>query len=283
MKETYSYRPVRFFLITNLMMWALWLGAAYLSYQQDASHGKFISALELAGLFSPVVTALWIIFTSDSAELKKNFYDKLVNLKLIKLWTIPAILLIMPGVVIVSIFISHIFFGQSLGQLAFVRGSPFPAGIVPAQLLIFLAPLLEEIGWRGYGIESLRGGRTFFAATIIFAALWLFWHIPMFFVNNYYHNTLLTTNPLFALNFVVSMIPSAVIINWLWYKNRGNILSAVIFHAVVNIQGILQMGQIAKCIETVVVIIIAAIVVIYNKKIFFEKFPAQIGYFGEKA
>ncbi|OHD68899.1 MAG: hypothetical protein A2W19_11070 [Spirochaetes bacterium RBG_16_49_21] len=41
------------------------------------------------------------------------------------------------------------------------------------------------------------------------------------------------------------------------------------------------MGQIAKCRETVVLIIVTIIIVSSNKKIFFEKFPAQIGYFGQ--
>ena len=112
--------------------------------------------------------------------------------------------------------------------------------------------------------------------------LWVFWHIPLFFINNYYHNTLIRTNPLFALNFIVSVIPAAFIINWLWYKNGGNILTAILFHAVANFQGVLQMGQAAKCIETIVLIVFAIIIVTLNKKMFFENFPAQIGYFAQK-
>ena len=282
MKGSYTYKPVQFFLITNSIMWASWLTAARLSYRPDGGPGRLISVLELVGFFSPFVTALWMIFTSKSAELKRNCYEKLIDLRLIKLWSIPAILLLMPAAAVVSIVLSHLFFGQSLGQLAIVKTSPFIAGMIPLQLLSFAAPLFEETGWRSYGVDSLRGNRTFFTATLIFGSLWAFWHCALFLVNNYYHNTLLRTNPLFALNFIVSLFPVAIIINWLWYSNEGSILTPVVFHAVANLQWLLQMGQIATCIETVVLIVTAMTIVGFNKEMFFSEFSARIGYFGQK-
>ena len=282
MNGSYTYKPVRFFLITNVIMWTSWLIAAYLSFKPGGRSSGLVSMLELVGLFSPLVMALWMIFTSKNTELKQNFYDRLLNLKLIKLWTIPAIFLIMPAVMVISVALSHIFFRQPLSQLMIVRGSPFAAGIIPAQLLLILAPVIEEVGWKGYGMESLRGKRTFFAATLIFAALWAFWHGPTFFVHDYYQNILIRTNLLFAFNFIASFFPATIIFNWLWYKNRGSIVTAILCHGVIDFQGMLQMGQIAKCIETVVLIIIAAVIVSFNKKIFFAEFPARIGDYGKE-
>lgn len=283
MSGSYAYKPLRFFLLANLITWASWLLAAYFSYQPDGGPKRLISLLELTGLFAPFATAIVMIFSSKSRELKQNFYQRLLNLKLIKPCTIPAILLIMPLSVVISVWISHLFFGQSLGQLSLVKTAPFSAGLIPVPLLLFGAALIEELGWKGYGVDSLRAKRTFFTATLIYAALWAFWHIPTFFMNNYYQNIILRTNPLFALNFMLSIFPVAFIINWLWYKNNGSIFTAVLLHAVTNFQGILEMGQIAKCIQTIVLMIIAVIIVSLNKKIFFAEFPAQIGYFGQKA
>lgn len=280
MKESYSYKPVQFFLIANLVTWTTWLIAAYFSYQQGSTSGRLFSILELSGLFGPIAAAILMIFTSNSKELKQNFYERLLNLKLIKLSSIPAVFLIMPLAVVISVLISCLFFGQSLDQLRIVKLAP--SGLIPVPVMFFGAALLEELGWKGYGMDSLRGRRTFFTATLIYAVLWIFWHIPLFFINNYYHNTLIRTNPLFALNFIVSVLPAAFIINWLWYKNRGSIVTAILFHAVANFQGLLQMGQVAKCIETIVLIVFAIIIVTLNKKMFFEKFPVQIGYSGQK-
>jgi hypothetical protein len=263
-------------------MWTVWLVAAYFSYQQGGGPAKLISILAFVGLLSPMATAFWMIFTSKSPELKKNFYDRLFNIKLIKLWTIPAIFLIVPVAIVISVVLSNIFFKKPLSQLMLVKGSSFMAGIIPAQLLLVLAPIIEELGWKGYGLESLRGKRSFLTVSFIFAALWAFWHGPTFFVNGYYQNMLIRTNPLFALNFVVSFFPAVIIFNWLYFTNRGSILTAILCHGVIDFQGMLQMGQIAKCIETVVFIIIAIIIVALNKKMFFGEFPAQIGYYGQK-
>ncbi len=277
MKEPYAYRPIQFFLIANLITWAAWFTAAYFSYQE--SGGRIYSMLEVVGLFGPFTAAVWMILASGNKELRRNFYDRLVNLTLIKPSSIPAIILIMPAAVIISVSLSHLLFGRSLDQLAISRGAAFSAGFIPVPFMLFGAALIEELGWKGYGVDSLRGERTFFTATAVYAALWAFWHTPLFFINNYYHNIILRTNPLLALNFVASVFASAFIINWLWYKNRGSILTAVLFHAAANLQGLLKMGQTAECIETGVLIVIAAIVVSLNRKMFFKKFPAQIGCF----
>ncbi len=282
MKESYAYKPLQFFLIANLITWTTWLVAAYFSYQQGGRPDGLISILEVIGVFAPFGTALWMICASNNKELKHNVYDRLFNMKLITVSSIPAIFLIMPAAVIVSVLISHLFSGQSLDQLTIAKSALFATGLIPIPVILFGAALIEELGWRGYGVDSLRGDRTFFTVTLIYGTLWAFWHIPMFLVNGYYHNIILRANPLFAINFIVSVFAAAFIINWLWYINRGNILTAVLFHAVTNAQGLLLMGQIAKCIETIVMIIFVIIIIGLNKKIFFGKFPPQIGYFGPK-
>lgn len=277
MKDQYIYKPVRFFVTANLVTWASWLLAAYFSYKTGGMAKSLFSIFELLGLFGPIIAALWMIFTSKNGELKKDFYERLLDLKLIRLSSIPAILLIMPVSAVLSVLLSSLFFGRSLDQLQIVKITS--SGLIPIPVMFFGAAVLEEIGWKGYGMDSLRGRRTFFTATLIYALLWVFWHIPLFFINNYYHNTLIRTNPLFALNFIASVIPAAFIINWLWHKNRGSIMTAVLFHALANFQGILQMGQAAKCIETVILTVIAFGIVSLNKKTFFGPFPQEIGYY----
>ncbi len=61
-------------------------------------------------------------------------------------------------------------------------------------LIMFLAPTVEEFGWRGYGVDSLRSKFNLFKTTMLFALLWSSWHLPLFFVNGYYQNELWNTN-----------------------------------------------------------------------------------------
>ncbi len=278
MKENYVYKPVQFYLIVNLIVWVAWLAAAYFSYQ-GGGQGGWISLFLLIGLFGPFLTSLWFIFSSGSRELKQNYFDRLFNLRLIWPVTLLPIVLIVPLAAVLSVWLSNLFFGLPWSQLTLAPGGPFSAGMFSGAVLLLLAPLVEELGWKGYGVDSLRGNRTFLTATLIYGVLWACWHLPTFFINGYYQNMVWRENPLFALNFMISVIPAAILINWLWYKNKGSILTAVLFHFVFDLQGLLQMGQAAKCIETVVLIVLAVIVV-YRHKFFLERFPPRIGDYG---
>ncbi len=268
MKSEYVYQPVRFFLIVFLITWISGFLAAYLSYQ---AYGKSIYLLlMIPGLLAPFGTSLWMIVSSKNKELQKSFLNKLTNLRLIKLSSLFATVLIMPSSVIISILIS-LLFGQSINQLNFADTFSFSAKSVPVLLILALPAIFEELGWRSYAMDSLSTTFKYFTATVIFAALCAFWHFPLFFMHDYYQE-LATTNILFALNFVISVFPTVFIINWLCAMNSGSIVITMLFHFFINIsQEALQMSQIAKCIQTVVLTLIAVMIVVFNKKMFFNR------------
>jgi len=257
----YKYKPLQFFLIAYVITWACWLTAGYLSYHPTANSAVLISVLEPAGLFGPFIAALFLIFTSGSPLLKKEYLRKIIDLRTIGLSSLLIAVLLLPLVDYISIVASWLFFGKSMGQLALSNAAAFSAGMLPAPVMLFAPALLEELGWKGYGMDSLRGNRTFFTATLIYAVIWALWHTPLFFINGYFHNLMLRANPLFALNFYISVIPMAFISNWLWHRCKGNILVAVILHGMVNTQGLIQMSQTAKFIQTGALLVVAGVIV----------------------
>ena len=91
---------------------------------------------------------------------------------------------------IVSILISTLF-GYSFDQFSVAEEFSFTVGAVPTLLLLLLAACFEELGWRGYAIESLNADRSYFEATAIFGILWSLWHLPMFFIPHSYQAELL--------------------------------------------------------------------------------------------
>ncbi|NTW23940.1 MAG: CPBP family intramembrane metalloprotease, partial [Lentimicrobium sp.] len=98
------YKPVTFFVLTFLVTWISWFLSAYFSFQEN-SESIFVLFM-LPGLIGPFAIALWMIYSSGNKALKKNFVNKLFNLRLIKASAVPAILLIMPVAVVLSILIS---------------------------------------------------------------------------------------------------------------------------------------------------------------------------------
>ena len=254
--------------MTFLVTYALWFAGAYVSFQDES--GLYM-LLMLPGLMAPFLISLVMILTSKNSDLKKDFVNRLINLRLIQPKMLLVIFLIMPLAVLASIFLS-LPFGGSISQFQFAEGFSFSTGLVPVLLILVLAAGFEELGWRGYAFDSLQSRYTFFTASIIFSILWSLWHFPLIFVNNSYQYEIFHENIWFGVNFFVSIIPMGVIISWICIKNRKSIIAAILFHFIINIsQEMLEMTQITKCIETVVLTVVVVAIIAIDKEMFFSK------------
>ena len=147
-----------------------------------------------------------MIWTSKNSKLKKDFINRLVNPRLIRLKMLPAFLFIMPLSVLASIAIS-LLFGESISQLQFAEGFSFSSGFVPVLLVLFLAATFEELGWRGYAFDSLQSRYNYLTASIIFSLLWSLWHFPLIFVKDSYQYEIIHQNIWFGVNFFISITP----------------------------------------------------------------------------
>ncbi|MCK4241153.1 MAG: CPBP family intramembrane metalloprotease [Candidatus Atribacteria bacterium] len=270
MKNNYQYKPFKYFFITLLLTWISLFLAAYCSYNETLK--SYQTLFMLPGLFAPFIIAMFLIYGSKNSELKKDFKNRLFNLKLIKSKYWAAILLIMPFALFLATAIS-LLFGKPIEQFSL---SPeftiFGGEAFLILVILFLAPTFEELGWRGYGVDSLKKGKSLMKATLIFALLWNLWHLPLFFINGYYQNELIHMNIIYALNFVVSLIPAAILMNWIFYKNGRSVIAIILFHSMLNLFSVLfQTEQFTKCIITIILLIISVIVVRRNKSFFYEK------------
>lgn len=271
MISTYTYKPKVYFFTTFIATYVLWLMGAYLSFHDEQS-GLYMIFM-LLGLMAPSIISVMMIVKSRNSCLKKDFLNRLINPRLIRLKMLPAFILIMPLSVLVSIALS-LPFGGSISQFQLADGFSFSSGFVPVLLLLLLAASFEEFGWRGYAFDSLHDRYNLFTASIMFSILWSLWHLPLVFVNNSYQYMIFHENIWFGVNFFVSIIPMGVIISWMCVKNRKSVIAAILFHFIVNIsQEILAMSQTTKCIETGVLAVVAAVIVVLDKEMFFAKTP----------
>ena len=267
MNETITYKPKQFFILIFAVTWTFWFAAPYLG--DPINSDPIFLMFMLAGLFTPFTTALCLIFTSKNDALKSTFSNKLFNIKLIKWKTIPLFLILFPASIIISVLISTLF-GYSFDQFTIADEFSFSIGGIPTLLVLLLAACFEELGWRGYAVESLNNKFNYFEATAIFGVLWSLWHLPMFFIPESYQAELLQEDFILVINFFVSIIPLAFIISWFCKKNSGSILGAILIHSVVNLsQEFFLVSPYTKCIQTLILIVIAAIFIIVDRNVFF--------------
>ena len=85
----------------------------------------------------------------------------------------------------------------------------------------------------------------------------------------YQHSLAIMDNKIFVANFFVSIIPVAFIANWFYYRNDRSIIASILLHSILNAASILiNAGQIAKCIATLLYSAIAVALVIGDQSLF---------------
>jgi len=187
------------------------------------------------GLFVPATVAFTMVMTSKSRALKDDYKRKFFGLASIKPLNILLSVVLFFIIILVSLLIS-LLFGQSTDQF------------------------------------SISGGCTWFKESVIFGIVWALWHFPLLFIPGMYHYNILHMNPLFALNFFISVMPLGFLFTWVYVNSGRSIFACMIFHFFVNfLQEQIAITQFTKCIETFVLIAATIIVVLTNKDLFFEK------------
>ncbi len=264
MAQGYRYRAALFFAFAYAVAWIPWFAGIYAASRHDLK--PCASLLNLAGLLGPVGASLFLVFGSRSTVLKRDFKDRLFNLRRINpLYALLAVA--MPFAVVCLAILLSLCFGQSSDQFRPASG----AGMVPLIVLaLVLAPICEETGWHGYGVDSLRAGAPMMTATLLFALLWCGWHAPLVFIPGTYQHTLaIMDNKIYVANFFVSIIPVAIIANWFYYKNERSIAAAMLLHSMLNAASVLiAAGQAAKVIVTVLNSAIAAAIILGDRRLF---------------
>ncbi len=261
--EKYKYRPVLFFLMAYLFTWIFWVPAIFVNENLG-------SVLMVLGLFAPPVVSTVFVLVSGSDVLKRDLKNKLIGFYKVK-WGNVAISIVVFAVIIVCSILLSLAFGQSMDQFSFTDDFSFTGvGIGSALVTITLASIIEEVGWKGYCEDSIGEYMNWFWESMVFGALWSFWHFPLIFIKGTYQAGLMV-NPLYVINFFVSGIPLGFIITWVYLASDRSILACMIFHLFVNfMQEKIAMTPETKCVETIVVTVAAAIIVIREKDMFFE-------------
>ena len=261
--NNYKYRPVLFFVLAYLFTWIFWIPAIFVPETVG-------SILMVIGLIAPAVVSTLFVLLSGSKLLKRDLKNKIVGFYKVKWLNVLLAVGVFAVIVAASILLS-LAFGQSIDQFSFTEDFSFTGvGIGGALLTILLASIIEEVGWKGYCEDSIGNYMNWFWESMIFGALWSFWHFPLIFIQGTYQASLMV-NPLYVVNFFISGIPLGFIITWVYLVSDRSILACMVFHLFVNfMQEKIAMTPETKCVETIVVTLAAAIIVIANRDMFFE-------------
>jgi len=271
MTITKYQHPALFYVLATIIPWAFWFAAGYVSHIEPyADHYLAIaSVLAFIGLLGPMGVAYRLI--SNDPDLRVDVLGRFFNFTSIKPIYLVLTCCLMPVSILLAQAIS-LLFGYSGSQFAITGHFTFSSGIFPVWTMLIIAPVLEELGWHSYGTDCLRNKMNLFKTSVLFGVFWGIWHIPLSTIRDYYQSNLVETGWIHGVNFLFSIVPYVLLMNWLYYKTGRNIMVAIIFHITAGyFNEIFATHPDSKIIQTVLLLLLATVIVLRDKTFFFQQ------------
>ena len=107
--------------------------------------------------------------------------------------------------------------------------------LVPVALVVtlFIGPLQEELGWRGYILPRLLRRWSSVRASLVLGVAWACWHLPLYGFDTGGQERA----P--VVPFLVSVVALSILYTWLWLSTGRSLLIAVLLHSAINVAGVL--------------------------------------------
>lgn len=259
-----------FFGLSTIIPWALWFLAGYISHIENGNTAfqMWASIIAFMGLLAPVITIFFLARKNKtmSLDIKKRFF----NFKEVRSTYIVLTFVLMPLSILLAQAVS-LMFGYPIEQFRFAESFSFTSGVFPVWFMLIIAPIIEELAWHSYGTDSLRSRYNLFITSILFAFYWGIWHMPLASINNYYHSNLVEEGWIYSLNFILSLFPFVLIMNWIYYKTKRNIILPILFHIAAGFfNEIFATHPMSKVIQTCLLIAFALYLINNDKEFFFN-------------
>ena len=107
-------------------------------------------------------------------------------------------------------------------------------------LTIGIAPLWEEVGWRGFAHSRLQRTHGPVVGSIILGALWGLWHLPFFFgpLARTGPNATFVSATIALVEFSIGLTGLSVVMAWILNNCGGSTLLAILIHAAFDSSGL---------------------------------------------
>ena len=208
---------IGYFTLAYTLSWLIWVPMALSGNQQET--------LRMVGGFGPTVAALALSGYVHGWKGLRDLGSALTRWKVGWGWHLIAFLGT-PLLAIVALGI-HSELGTDQGTLQLLQ--PWYVAFIAFGYVLFTSVLGEEIGWRGFALPRLQSRYNALMSSLVLAAVWSLWHLPLFFMQGNFHSEI----PLFV--FFGQGLLVTILLTWFYNNTDGSLLIAHIFHTSTNV------------------------------------------------
>ena len=226
--QKHLWREWLFFILALGWSWLFWIPLIFLKLVFNTMPGVILYSI---GGLGPLLSAIYLVRTIQPKDARHEFWSRVIDYKRVPWRWFFAALFIPILVAIFSVLISRFISTEYTNwqPLWLVIQNPVMFVFFLVSTLLF-GPLPEEIGWRGYGLESLQTKYSAVQSSLIVGVFWVIWHIPLFLTKD---SAFAAAYPLFSPGFwlwVASLLSISIIMTWIFNHTEKSTLTAILLH-----------------------------------------------------
>lgn len=222
-------RPLTFFALTYGLSWLIWipLVLSHFGIGPVAIPEGISNIVRLFGVLMPATAALLLTARSGGRVAVRNLLGRLMIWRVGWRWW-GAAALVQPAV-LVLIVLAYNWLG---GVPPVTPLPPVSMGVLVINIIMLtLATLGEEIGWRGVALPALQQRHSALVASVILGLLWATWHVPFWLLMDTFAQY---GFGYLALNYLL-VLPMTLYITWFFNHGRYSLLLVAASHITFNI------------------------------------------------
>ena len=227
MRSITPVSPAKFFALTFILSWLIWvpldLSHFGIAFNIPESTSNII---RLLGVLMPAASALILTRLMSGRGATRGLWARLFLWRVDAKWWLAAVAG-QPALLVLAAVISNLVSDSKVTPEPLISASAFIVNVV----MLLIATLGEEIGWRGVALPGLQGQTSAVKSSVILGLLWGIWHIPFW--------LLLGSFDQFGIGYLglnlLFVVPLTFYITWFFNHSQQSLLLPVMLHMMFNI------------------------------------------------
>ena len=218
-----------YFALAFGITWLIEIALALSGVNMQTASGSVLLSLAVLG---PATAAISLTYLTQDKKGIRDYWQRITDIRRISAQMVPGHLTPSCDLLGLGALLDFLLGGKGWTFGAQVR--QFSANPFYLIIIVVLAPILEEFGWRGYALDRLQLRWSALVSSLILGFFWALWHLPIFFITGTYQYSL-GVGSLAFWTYMISVVPLTILFTWVFNNTFSSTLSAILLHIVFDI------------------------------------------------